>query len=101
MDTSEGNFAEGYLAPPPADQPGIVELEEGRRRACIQRRKRGFTALSLERDRLIMSSPGAVSTLLRLTSRGNSLVAELLRLSDHVPPLFSLLEKQEQKMIKV
>ena len=45
-----------------------------------------------------MSSSGAVSTLLRLTSRGNSLVAELLRLSDHVPPLFSLLEKQEQKL---
>ena len=39
----------------------------------------------------------AVNVLLRLSSRGEALVAELLRLSDHIPPLFSLLEKQEQK----
>ena len=39
----------------------------------------------------------AVNSLLRLSSRGEALVAELLRLSDHIPPLFSLLEKQEQK----
>ena len=40
----------------------------------------------------------AVNSLLRLSSRGEALVAELLRLSDHIPPLFSLTEKQEQKV---
>ena len=40
----------------------------------------------------------AVNVLLRLSSRGEALVAELLRLSDHIPPLFALQEKQEQKV---
>lgn len=39
----------------------------------------------------------AVQALLRLSSRGEALVAELLRLSAHVPHLFSLAEKTEQK----
>jgi len=39
----------------------------------------------------------AVNVLLRLSSRGEALVAELLRVSDHVPPLFSLADKVEQK----
>ena len=39
----------------------------------------------------------AVQALLRLSSRGEALVAELLRLSAHVPHLFSLTEKTEQK----
>ena len=39
----------------------------------------------------------AVNALLRLSARGEALVAELLRLADHIPPLFSLQEKAEQK----
>ena len=39
----------------------------------------------------------AVQALLRLSSRGEALIAELLRLSDNIPPLFSLAEKAEQK----
>ena len=39
----------------------------------------------------------AVNALLRLSARGEALIAELLRVSDHVPPLFSLSEKAEQK----
>ena len=39
----------------------------------------------------------AVNALLRLSARGEALVAELLRLSDHIPTLFSLSEKAEQK----
>lgn len=40
----------------------------------------------------------AVNALLRLSARGEALVAELLRLSDHIPPLFSLADKAEQKL---
>jgi WASH complex subunit strumpellin len=39
----------------------------------------------------------AASALLRLSSRGEALVAELLRLSDHIPRLFLLQDKPEQK----
>ena len=39
----------------------------------------------------------AASAFLRLSSRGEALVAELLRLSDHIPHLFLLQEKSEQK----
>ena len=41
---------------------------------------------------------GAVQALLRLSSRGEALVAEILRLSDHVPPLFVMADRVEQKM---
>ncbi|XP_064625131.1 WASH complex subunit 5-like isoform X1 [Lineus longissimus] len=34
-------------------------------------------------------------TILRLTSRGNAIIAELLRLSDFIPPVFKLENKQE------
>lgn len=36
-------------------------------------------------------------TLLRLVSRGNAIIAEILRLSEFVPPAFRLEGKQEQK----
>jgi len=39
----------------------------------------------------------AASAFLRLSSRGEALVAELLRLSEHIPRLFLLQEKPEQK----
>ena len=39
----------------------------------------------------------AVNALLRLSARGEALVAELLRLSDHIPQTFSLAEKADQK----
>jgi WASH complex subunit strumpellin len=39
----------------------------------------------------------AGQTLLRLTSRGNAIIAELLRLSAHIPPVFKLEDKQTQK----
>ncbi len=32
----------------------------------------------------------AGQTLLRLVSRGNAIIAELLRLSSHIPPVFKL-----------
>ena len=35
-------------------------------------------------------------TLLKLVSRGNAIVAELLRLSDFVPPLFKLESKEDR-----
>lgn len=41
--------------------------------------------------------PMAVNILLRLSSRGEALVAELLRVSDHIPALFSLADRMEQK----
>ena len=40
----------------------------------------------------------AVNALLRLSSRGEALIAELLRLADHIPPLFSLADKLDQKI---
>ena len=39
----------------------------------------------------------AVSSFLRLSSRGEALVAELLRLSEHIPRLFLLQDKNDQK----
>ncbi|XP_047110859.1 LOW QUALITY PROTEIN: WASH complex subunit 5 [Schistocerca piceifrons] len=36
-------------------------------------------------------------TILRLVSRGNAIIAELLRLKDYVPPVFRLETKQEQQ----
>ena len=39
----------------------------------------------------------AASAFLRLSSRGEALVAELLRLSEHIPRLFLLQDKPEQK----
>lgn len=39
----------------------------------------------------------AGQTLLRLVSRANAIIAELLRLSVHVPPVFRLEDKQTQK----
>ena len=38
----------------------------------------------------------AQNALLRLSSRGEALVAEMLRLSSHIPPLFMLAEKAEK-----
>ena len=35
-------------------------------------------------------------TLLKLVSRGNAIIAELLRLSDYVPPVFRLSTKEER-----
>ena len=35
-------------------------------------------------------------TILRLVSRGNAIVAELLRLADFIPPIFKIDGKQEQ-----
>ena len=35
-------------------------------------------------------------TILRLVSRGNAIIAELLRLSDFIPPVFKLETKQDQ-----
>ena len=35
-------------------------------------------------------------TLLKLVSRGNAIVAELLRLSEFVPPLFKLESKEDR-----
>ena len=35
-------------------------------------------------------------TILRLVSRGNAIIAELLRLSDFIPSVFKLDNKQEQ-----
>lgn len=35
-------------------------------------------------------------TLLKLVSRGNAIIAELLRLSDFVPPVFKLETKEER-----
>ena len=35
-------------------------------------------------------------TLLKLVSRGNAIIAELLRLSDFVPPVFKLESKHDQ-----
>ena len=40
----------------------------------------------------------AVQALLRLVGRGEALVAELLRLSEHIPPVFSLSDKTEQRL---
>ena len=40
----------------------------------------------------------ANQTLLRLSARGEALIAELLRLSDHTPTLFLLADKAEQKL---
>ena len=45
-------------------------------------------------DFLTPNSP-AGQTLLRLVSRGNSVIAELLRLSDHVPAVFYLEDKDD------
>lgn len=36
-------------------------------------------------------------TLLKLVSRGNAIIAELLRLSDFVPPVFKLETKEERE----
>ena len=35
-------------------------------------------------------------TILRLVSRGNAIIAELLRLSDFIPPVFKMETKVEQ-----
>ena len=40
----------------------------------------------------------ANQTLLRLSARGEALIAELLRLSDHTPTLFLLADKAYQKL---
>lgn len=40
----------------------------------------------------------AVNVLLRLSARGEALIAELLRVSDHVPAFFALGDKTEQKL---
>ena len=37
-----------------------------------------------------------MNALLRLSARGEALVAEMLRLSDHIPPLFTLADKTEK-----
>ena len=39
-------------------------------------------------------------TLLKLVSRGNAIIAELLRLSDFIPPLFRLESRDEQEKFK-
>jgi hypothetical protein len=39
----------------------------------------------------------AGQTLLRLVSRANAIIAELLRLSSHIPPVFKLEDKVTQK----
>lgn len=39
----------------------------------------------------------AGQTLLRLVSRGNAIIAELLRLSEHIPSVFRLEDKASQK----
>ena len=36
-------------------------------------------------------------TLLRLVSRGNAIIAELLRLSDFIPPVFKMETREEQE----
>lgn len=36
-------------------------------------------------------------TVLKLVSRGNAIIAELLRLSDFIPPVFRLETKEEQE----
>jgi hypothetical protein len=36
-------------------------------------------------------------TLLRLASRGNAIIAELVRLSEHIPAIFKLDDKAQQK----
>lgn len=36
-------------------------------------------------------------TILRIVARGNAIIAELLRLSDFVPPVFKLETKSEQQ----
>ena len=36
-------------------------------------------------------------TILKLVSRGNAIIAELLRLSDFVPPVFRLESREEQE----
>ena len=38
----------------------------------------------------------AGQNLLSICSRGSAIVAELLRLSDHIPPVFYLASKAEQ-----
>lgn len=48
-------------------------------------------------SRLARTVDLAASAFLRLSSRGEALVAELLRLSDHIPRLFLLQDKPEQK----
>jgi hypothetical protein len=39
----------------------------------------------------------AGQTLLRLVSRGNAIIAELLRLSSHIPPVFKLNEPEHRR----
>ena len=39
-------------------------------------------------------------TLLKLVSRGNAIIAELLRLSDFIPPIFRLESRDEQEKFK-
>ena len=39
-------------------------------------------------------------TLLKLVSRGNAIIAELLRLSAFIPPVFRLESKEEQEKFK-
>lgn len=36
-------------------------------------------------------------TVLKLVSRGNAIIAELLRLSDYIPPVFRLESREEQE----
>lgn len=43
------------------------------------------------------SSNVAGQTLLRLASRGNAIIAELVRLSEHIPGIFKLDDKNVQK----
>lgn len=39
-------------------------------------------------------------TILKLVSRGNAIIAELLRLSDYIPPVFRLETREEQEKYK-
>lgn len=39
----------------------------------------------------------AGQTLVRLVARGQAIIAELLRLSTHIPPVFKLADKESQK----
>lgn len=43
----------------------------------------------------------AGQTLLRLVSRGNAIIAELLRLSSHIPPVFKVEHPEHRKYANI
>ena len=70
---------------------------EGTLQRAFQKEVKGSdSAMAAESDFLAENNQCG-QTLLKLVSRGNAIVAELLRLSDFVPPLFKLESKEDRE----